>query len=83
MQELLTPQGPADAPGEAAWPILALLAAFVVVVGSFGRIRRRRAVAHLERIAVDWEREETGLPAARAAAAKFVRPALRLLQLGG
>ena len=75
--------GPADALNEAPWPILALLAAFVVLVGALGRSRRARALSHLERIAEDWEREETALPAAKAAAAKFIRPALRLLKLGG
>lgn len=83
MRELLTPQGPADAPMDTGWITLALVATLVIVATALGQRRRPGIIAHLERMAVDWEREETSLPITRAAAARFARPALRLLKEGG
>ena len=82
MQELLTPQGPADAPKDMTWVALALVATVVVVAAALGERRRPGIIAHLERITVDWERIASTLPITGAAARNFGRPALKLLKGG-
>ena len=78
--ELLTPEGPAVAPGETSWEAMALLSVLLVVVQALSPGKRRVLVRSLELIAADWERHAAELPAGRVAAARFIRPALAMLR---